>query len=59
MDLAQTLEDALAHHRAGRPVDAHRLYKAVLAEQPDEPDALHLLGMLTFENGNPKAARSS
>ncbi len=56
MDLAQTLQDALDHHRAGRPVDAHRLYKRVLVDHPDEPDALHLLGMLTFENGNPKGA---
>ncbi len=56
MDLAPTLELALDHHRNGRPVDAHRLYKQVLAEHPDEPDALHLLGLLTFENGNAAGA---
>ncbi len=56
MDVEATLKDALDHHRNGRPVDAHRLYKRVLADHPDEPDALHLLGMLTFENGNPAAA---
>jgi protein O-GlcNAc transferase len=57
MDVDATLSEALDHHRAGRPVDAHRLYKRVLAEHPDEPDALHLLGMLTFESGNAAAAR--
>ena len=56
MDVEATLNQAVDHHRNGRPVDAHRLYKRVLAEHPDEPDALHLLGMLTFENGNHKGA---
>ncbi len=56
MDVARTLQEALDHHRGGRPVDAHRLYKLVLAEHPEEPDALHLLGMLTFESGNAKGA---
>ena len=56
IDVESTLRDALDHHRAGRPVDAHRLYKRVLADRPDEPDALHLLGLLTADNGNPAAA---
>ena len=56
MDVEATLKEALAHHRAGRSVDAHRLYKRVLADDPNQPDALHLLGMLTFDSGNPKAA---
>jgi predicted O-linked N-acetylglucosamine transferase (SPINDLY family) len=56
IDVEATLHEAVEHHREGRPVDAHRLYKRVLAEIPDEPDALHLLGMLTFDNGNPKGA---
>ncbi len=56
MDVEATLHEAVTHHREGRPVDAHRLYKRVLAEFPDEPDALHLLGMLTFDNGNAKGA---
>ena len=56
MDVEATLRDAVEHHRAGRSVDAHRLYKRVLAEHPDEPDALHLLGMLAFESGNAKGA---
>ena len=56
MDVEQTLTEALDHHRAGRSVDAHRLYKRVLAERPDEPDALHLLGLLTADNGNAAAA---
>ena len=56
IDVESSLSEALAHHQAGRAVDAHRLYKRILADHPDEPDALHLLGMLTFESGNPKGA---
>jgi protein O-GlcNAc transferase len=57
MDRIETkLKTAIAHHEAGRIVDAHRLYKQVLAELPDEPDALHLLGLLYAQSGNAKDA---
>ncbi len=52
MDAERTLLDGIEHHKAGRLVDAHRLYRAVLAEHPDDADALHLLGMLAFQGGN-------
>jgi FkbM family methyltransferase len=40
------LEQALAHHKAGRIGEAAALYEAVLTANPDEPDALHLLGVV-------------
>jgi tetratricopeptide (TPR) repeat protein len=40
------LHQALADHRAGRFAEAQRGYRAVLDAQPDQPDALHLLGVL-------------
>ena len=45
------LERAVAHHQAGRVAEATALYEAVLAAQPDEPDALHLLGLVRREAG--------
>lgn len=42
-DLRARLETALAAHRAGRLNDAAAVYRAVLAEDPDQPDALALL----------------
>ncbi len=57
MDRIETkLKTAIAHQEAGQIVDAHRLYKQVLAELPDEPDALHLLGLMYAKSGNAKEA---
>jgi tetratricopeptide (TPR) repeat protein len=44
--------------RAGRLADAARCYRSILAGQPDNADALHLLGVLLYQNGKfDKAAR--
>jgi tetratricopeptide (TPR) repeat protein len=45
------LNDALALHRAGQWEGAARLYQSILAGQPDDPDALHLLGVLHYQQG--------
>jgi tetratricopeptide (TPR) repeat protein len=37
---------AVAHHRAGRIADAERIYRRVLEADPEQPDALHLLGVI-------------
>lgn len=37
-------------------MEAHQLYKQILAINPDEPDALRLLGQLTFASGNAETA---
>ncbi|HEY1684881.1 MAG TPA: tetratricopeptide repeat protein, partial [Tepidisphaeraceae bacterium] len=50
------LQSAVDHHRAGRLPQAERLYRAILAEQPQNPDALHLLGVLANQTGHPKEA---
>jgi len=42
----QTLQLALQHHQAGRFPQAEALYRQILAQQPDHPEALHLLGVL-------------
>lgn len=42
---------ALAAHRAGRFPEAIEGYRALLRDQPDRPDILHLLAVATFEGG--------
>jgi predicted O-linked N-acetylglucosamine transferase (SPINDLY family) len=50
--LAQTsLQIALAHHRGGRLEQARAMYQAVLALQPDHPNANHNLGTLAVQTG--------
>jgi protein O-GlcNAc transferase len=56
MTIQQMLQSAVDHHRAGRLPQAERLYRAILAEQPNHPDALHLLGVLANQTGHSKEA---
>ena len=57
MDASDVLRAALARHQAGDLEAAARLYGQVLEAFPDNPDALHLLGVLTHQQGdNPTAA---
>lgn len=46
------LQEALRHHQAGRLDQAEGLYRRVLAVEPSQPDALHLLGMAELARGN-------
>lgn len=50
------LEIAVAHHQSGRLDEARAGYEAVLRQQPDHPDALHLLGVLRDQQGDHDAA---
>ena len=45
------IEQAVAHHQAGRIADAERLYRDVLAREPGNLDALHLLGVIAAQRG--------
>ncbi len=45
------LEAAMADHRRGDLVGAERGYRAILALQPQHPDALHLLGRIHGDRG--------
>jgi tetratricopeptide (TPR) repeat protein len=47
----QQLESGMAHHQAGRLTDAEKIYRAVLAHNSNNPDALHLLGALAGQAG--------
>ena len=49
--VAEVLAEGLEHHRAGRWVEARRLYRRVLAFDRAQADALHLLGALELDAG--------
>jgi tetratricopeptide (TPR) repeat protein len=50
------LEEAIRRHQSGQLRDAEALYRQVLSRQPDNPDALHYLGVLAGQAGHHDAA---
>ena len=44
-------------HQKGEFAEAEKIYRELLDENPENPDALHLLGMLANDTGQPEAAR--
>jgi len=46
-----SVQTARHHFRAGRFAEAEGLYRQVLAQQPDQPEALHGLGMVAAHGG--------
>jgi protein O-GlcNAc transferase len=45
------IDQALAHHQAGRLLQAEAIYRQILQAQPDDADALHLLGVIAHQRG--------
>ena len=43
--------EALAHFQAGRFEAAEAAWRAILQRRPDQPDVLHLLGILLVRTG--------
>ena len=50
--LAEALQYAHSVHQAGNHAEAARVYRLVLRAEPDQFDALHLLGVLEAQRGN-------
>jgi protein O-GlcNAc transferase len=50
------LEDALSLHEQGRLTEAAALYRKMLAQNPGDAGALHLLGVVEYQRNNPAAA---
>ena len=59
VDVGRTLGVASAHLRQGEHAAARHAIRSVLAEWPDQPDALHLLGLWQHEQGDSQAAVAS
>jgi protein O-GlcNAc transferase len=54
--VASALERALKYHLEGDLLAASAIYGQVLEQQPDQPDALHALGVLSAQTGDYGAA---
>jgi protein O-GlcNAc transferase len=54
--IQKLLEQALGLQNVGRKAEAARGYRQVLAREPENPDANHLLGVMALEAGNPRTA---
>ena len=48
-DISSLLDQGIALHQAGRLDHAERLYRSVLARDPDQVDALTLLGTVAMQ----------
>jgi tetratricopeptide (TPR) repeat protein len=53
---AELLVAAFAHHQAGRFAEAEALYRQILAGDPQNPDALHRLGVLCQQSNRHQEA---
>ena len=51
-----TLQQSIAAHQAGRLEEAAAGYRQILGICPEDPDALHFLGLLQFQRGDAQAA---
>src|SRR5450759_2036944 len=54
--LEQAFAAAMAHHRAGRLIDAERLYRLACDTDPKHARAYHLLGVVAHQLNRPDAA---
>jgi predicted O-linked N-acetylglucosamine transferase (SPINDLY family) len=55
-EIQTTFAQAVEHHRAGRRADAERLYRQVLAGDPNHRDGLFLLAGIELESGRAQDA---
>ena len=51
LTIEQALQLARQHHQAGQLPQAEALYRRILQQQPNHPDALHLLGVIAYQGG--------
>jgi Flp pilus assembly protein TadD len=54
--LGDAIQLAIGHHQAGRLTEAESLYKQILVANPEQFDAIHLLGVLSHQTGDTNRA---
>lgn len=52
----QKLPIAVQYHNAGKLTEAKSIYQEILASNPRQHDALHLLGVIALQEGKPSEA---
>ena len=56
LTVQQALDLAVQHHAAGRLSQAENIYQQILQNDPKQPVALHLLGVISHQTGNNETA---
>ena len=54
--ISQAMSLAVAHHQGGRLDEAERIYRQIISQNPNNADALQLLGTLLGQKGDLKSA---
>ena len=54
--VTETIENAAQHHQNGHLQQAEQMYRLILQSNPDNPVALHSLGVIAHQKGNHDAA---
>jgi len=55
----ETLSTAFQHFRLGQLTEAEQLYRQVLQQQPEHPEALHWFGVIVYQSGRVEEALTS
>ena len=53
---AEAFQAAFAHHQAGQLREAEAIYRQILQTDPHHVEALHLLGLVAYQVGQPATA---
>lgn len=56
LSIPKFIQEAVVHHQAGRLAQAEAIYQQVLQIEPNQPDALHLKGLIAHQVGNSELA---
>ncbi|WP_432808935.1 tetratricopeptide repeat protein [Pantanalinema sp. GBBB05] len=56
--IATLLQPALQHYQQGNLVEAERLYRQVLQQDPDQVEALHAIGVIVCQSGQLETAEN-
>ena len=58
MKILEKLAIAIRHHQGGRLQAAAEIYRDILRVEPDQADAVHLLGLVAYQSGEVEEAIS-